>query len=152
MQHPESFDRTHFPRLSLLRASASDFGLQDADAVCLDAILGAAVAFGSEADEGAFSSIHLAYGQGSDRVKVTVTGTRDEGYQLVLERATSGAKESYVAGLAATTLGGGSVWNVEAAHVDGQQATAGNVLAGIAELRSLVLQEKEVGERLEAVE
>ncbi|MDP3194383.1 hypothetical protein [Tabrizicola sp.] len=152
MQHPESFDRTHFPRLSLLRASASDFGLQDADAVCLDAILGAAVAFGSEAEEGAFSSIHLAYGQGDDRVKVTVTGTRDEGYQLVLERATSGAKESYVAGLAATTLGGGSAWNVEAAHVAGQQATAGNVLAGIAELRSLVLQEKEVGERLEAVE
>jgi hypothetical protein len=43
MQHPESFDCTHFPRLSLLRASASDFGLQDADAVCLDAILGAAI-------------------------------------------------------------------------------------------------------------
>lgn len=152
MQHPEHSDRTQFPRLSLLRASASDFGLHDADAVCLNAILGAAMSFGSEAEDGAFSSIHLAYGQGQDRVKVTVTGTRDDGYRLVLEHAISGAKDSFKAGLAATTLGGGSAWTLVAAHVAGQPATAGNVLDEVAGLRSLVLQDKEVSERLTAVE
>lgn len=149
---PEQADRTRFPDLGLLRASAADFGLGDVDGVCLGAILSAALSFGGEAEEGAFSSIYLSYGQGQDRVNVTVTPSRDAGYHLLIEQAVSGAKDAFKAGLAATTLGGGGPWAVEAAHVAGKPVDAGWLLESIAELRNLVLVTKEVSDRLVPVE
>lgn len=148
MQLPERSDRTHFPKLGLLRATAQDFGLADADAVCLDAILYAALSFGAEAEDGAFGCIYLSYGQGEDRVNLTVTGTREDGYRLVLEQAVSGAKDAFKAGLAATTPGVGCPWTVEAVHVAGKPVAAGWLLESIGELSSLVLVAKEVSDRL----
>ena len=52
---PPEPSRVDFPGIALLRASAVDFGLggDSGVAVCLSAILGAAMAYGSEAEDGA---------------------------------------------------------------------------------------------------
>lgn len=152
MQPLELQDRAQFPNLSLLRASAADFGLGDAGAVaesvCLGAILGAALSFGSEAEEGAFSSIFLVYGQADSRVSVTLTGARQDGYRLVIERISEKAPRAFAAGLSARSLGVGTPWLVEAAHVGGKPVAASEFLDSLTELRGLVLVAKEVSDRL----
>lgn len=146
-------DRARFPSIALLRASATDFGLgsDSGVAVCLGAILGAALAFGGEAEEGAFSSIFLVYRQDSERVHVTVHANRDGGHRLVVERVMRGDQDRYLGGLVASMHEGGGVWLVETAHLGGKPVSALNFLDSIAELRGLTLVVKEVSERLTAV-
>lgn len=146
---PLEQDRARFPGIALLRASAADFGLggDSGVAVCLGAVLGAALAFGSEAEEGAFSSIFLVYGQGAERLHVTVVASRNEGHRLVLERVTLADRTRYLGGLAAVTNEDGGAWRVEAAHLGGKPVRGADFLDSISELRSLTLIAKEVSER-----
>ena len=150
---PLEQDRARFPGIALLRASAADFGLggDSGVAVCLGAFLGAALAFGSEAEEGAFSSIFLVYGQGDERVHVTVNAVRDGGHRLVVERVVRGDKNRYLGGLVASMNEDGGEWLVEAAHLGGRPVRASDFLDSIAELCGLTLVAKEVSERLTVV-
>ena len=146
---PPEPSRVDFPGIALLRASAVDFGLggDSGVAVCLSAILGTAMAYGSEAEDGAFGSIFLVYEQGAERLHVTVVASRNEGHRLVLERVTLADRTRYLGGLAAVTNEDGGAWRVEAAHLGGKPVRGADFLDSISELRSLTLIAKEVSER-----
>lgn len=137
-------DRARFPNLALLRASAGDFGL-DAVRPCLNAILNAALSFGSDAEGGSFKDIYLLYGQGDRTVSVLVTDTEADGYQLVVESMEQGEQRAYVGGLLACARA--DSWDVETVQLLGGKATASDFFGSIAGLDSLVLIAKEVGER-----
>lgn len=151
---PPEPSRAQFPGIALLRASAVDFGLggDSGLAVCLSAILGAALAYGGEAEDGAFGSIFLVYEQGTDRLHVTVFASRDDGHRLVLERVALADQNRYLGGLAAATNEDGGAWRVEATHLGGKPVHGADFLDSIAELRNLTLVAKEVSERFVDVE
>lgn len=149
LEHPAGF-----PNIALLRASATDFGLggDSGISVCLGAVFGAALAFGREAEQGAFSSIFLVYRQGVEGVHVTVNAARDGGHRLVVERVQRGDKKNrYLGGLVAYMSEDGGAWKVEAAHLGGKPVRASDFLDSITELCGLTLVAKEVSERLIAV-
>ena len=151
---PPETSRAQFPGIALLRASAIDFGLggDSGVSVCLSAVLGAALAYGSEAEDGAFGSIFLVYEQGAERLNVTVFALRDEGHRIVLERVSLADRNRYLGGLTAVTNESGGAWLVEMAHLGGTPVQGADFLDSIAELRSLTLIAKEVSERFVDVE
>lgn len=150
MLRPEQADRSQFPNIALLRASAADFGLgQEVKvAVSLGAIYAAVLAFSDEAEDGAFSSIFTVYAQGDERVHVTLIAERDEASKLVIERVNVGGDRNvYLGGVAASLNADGSAWKVEVAHLGGKAVTAAEFLNTLSDLRALELVTKEVSER-----
>lgn len=155
MLRPEQADRSWFPNIALLRASAADFGLgQEVEvAVSLGAIYAAALAFADEVEDGAFSSIFAVYARGDERVNVTLIAGRDEGPKLVIERVNvGGSRNGYLGGMVASLNADGSAWTVEVAHLGGRAVVAAEFLNALSDLRALELVAKEVGERFVEIE
>ncbi|OGQ72665.1 MAG: hypothetical protein A2W73_07880 [Deltaproteobacteria bacterium RIFCSPLOWO2_12_55_13] len=150
MLRPEHADRSRFPSLALLRASAVDFGLgQEVEvAVGLGAIYAAVLAFADEAEDGVFGSIFAVYAQGDERVNVTLIAERDEASKMVIERVNvGGSRNVYLGGVVASLNVDGSAWNVELAHLSGKVVTVAEFLKTLSDLRALELAAKEVSER-----
>jgi len=155
MLRPEQADRSRFPNIALLRASAVDFGLGQVveEAVSLGAIYSAVLAFADEAEDGAFGSIFAVYAQGDERVNVTLIAERDEASKMVIERVNvGGSRNVYLGGVVASLNADGSAWNVEAAHLGGEAVTAAGFLNALSDLRALELVTKEVSERFVEIE
>lgn len=136
-----------FPRISLLRASAIDFGLNIESSI-LNAILSMGLSFSSEAEDGAFSSIYLVYGQGDCLVNFTITEDRDDGYKLLIEHVMKSEPPVYLGGLSAVNRAGGGDWVLENAHVKGVKVGFKSFFDSISDLHGLVLIDKEVSDRL----
>ena len=138
---------TGFPNVSLLMASAHDFGLLEQAGVstCLNAILSTLLSFSWEAENGNFSSIFLAYGNEGERVQLMLDRQRDADYLLTIEHLASRDSSKYLGGLVAQGNGLGD-WNVESAQVLGQPISAAAFLSEISKLRNLNLLSKEIGE------
>ena len=155
MLRPEQADRSRFPGIALLRASAVDFGLgQEVEiAVSMGAIYASVLAFADEAEDGAFNSIFAVYAQGNEQVHVTLIAERDDAPKMVIERVNvGGAKNLYLGGVIASLNADGSAWDVELAHLGGKAVTAAEFLDALSDLRALELVTKEVSERFVEVE
>lgn len=141
-------DASPLPRLPLIRESAAFFG-EDVDYAALNALLGAALRFGSEAESGAWSSIYVIYGAEARRVALTVTHASSGGHFLLIESMLDdGTNVVFRNGLNAW-VGSRGEWELLVAGVDGSGADTTEFMAALGDVSDLRLLEKEVADKID---
>lgn len=85
------------PALPAVAQSAALVGADETHSM-LNALLGYALGFASEADDGAWNAIYVVFGDQQRRVSALVTHASDGGYELVLEEKDEAAAPRFKAG------------------------------------------------------
>lgn len=135
-----------FPRLDLLSRSATFFEVDPVYAR-LNAILGAALAFGHEAEGGAWKEIFLSYGGDSHLLTVSVTHAMGGGFMLHLAQSKDGGvKRLFTGGLSVWITADGQ-WEMLVGRIGDKDVNASEFLELLGSGDGLALMGKEVSER-----